>query len=228
STSAGGGAHAVNHYSDKIFNKEFTELTEKEKDTVYTVRFHNYSWRNDTSPGIMACFATGITSCLKAVEIDATATTISPCSACRLITTVKAFKTAIHREAPEPSNLRFVPRVNQNPHAGMLYAKFSGLEELISEFSLEHRFFQHVVSGKFKDDSVFRGIIQAKVLAKDREIRGVGNQNFKYDTDIDALFALIHTISPRAYWELAKHFPMRTECSIKFVVFTIRANKPDL
>ncbi|KAJ6540255.1 hypothetical protein B0H10DRAFT_2245184 [Mycena sp. CBHHK59/15] len=160
--STGGGAHAVNHYSDKIFNKEFTELTEKEKDTVYTVRFHNYSWRNDTT---------------------------------------------IHREAPEPSNLRFVPRVNQNPHAGMLYAKFSGLEELISEdneFSLEHRFFQHV----------------AKVLAKDREIRGVGNQNFKYDTDIDALFALIHTISPRAYWELAKHFPMRTERSIKHVIST--------
>ncbi|KAJ6570733.1 hypothetical protein B0H10DRAFT_2237715 [Mycena sp. CBHHK59/15] len=53
--STGGGAHAVNHYSDKIFNKEFTELTEKEKDTVYTVasylmdfedHFTSHTYRN--------------------------------------------------------------------------------------------------------------------------------------------------------------------------------------
>ncbi|KAJ6500277.1 hypothetical protein DFH09DRAFT_1336172 [Mycena vulgaris] len=40
----------------------------------------------------------------------------------------------------------------------MLYAKFSGLEDLISEdneFSLKHCFFQHVASGKFKDDTQY-------------------------------------------------------------------------
>ncbi|KAJ7433411.1 hypothetical protein FB451DRAFT_1419699 [Mycena latifolia] len=219
----GGGGHSVNHYSEKLFQMEFTDLTEKQKETVYTARLHDYTWRNDTSPGIMACFAAGRTPCLMSVVINATDSTTPPCSSCRLLTTMKAFKNAINREAPEPSNLKFVPRINQNTHAGMLYAKFHGLEELISEeneWSLECRFFQHVVSGKFKNDTVFRGIMQAKVLAKDREIRGVGNQNFKYDTDMDTLFGLIHTISPRAYRELAKHFPLRTERSIKHIIST--------
>ncbi|KAJ6487065.1 hypothetical protein DFH09DRAFT_1457048 [Mycena vulgaris] len=219
----GGGAHSVNHYSAKLFNKQFLDLRQNQKDAVRTACFHDYIWRNDTSPGIMACYATGVTPCLKTVEVDVNATMTPPCSSCKLLRTVKVFKNAIRREAPEPSNLRFVPHVNQNAHAGMLYAKFRGLEELVSEdneWSLERRFFQHVVSGKFKDDTVFRGIMQAKVMAKDREIRGVGNQNFKYDTDMDALFGLIHTISPRAYRELAKHFPVRTERSIKHIIST--------
>jgi hypothetical protein len=87
-----------------------------------------------------------------------------------------------------------------------LYAKFKGLDVLISEvwfltlkvrtprlilpqdnkWSLERRYFQHVVNGDFKDDKVFNGIIQAKVMAKDREIKGVGMQNFKYNSDMDA------------------------------------------
>ncbi|KAJ7889679.1 hypothetical protein B0H13DRAFT_2532168 [Mycena leptocephala] len=34
---------------------------------------------------------------------------------------------------------------------------------------------------------------------------------------MDAVFGLIHTINPRAYRELKKHFPMRTERSIKHI-----------
>ncbi|KAJ6484793.1 hypothetical protein C8R45DRAFT_1098941 [Mycena sanguinolenta] len=35
-TSSDGGAHPVNHYSKEVFKKDFTDLTQKEKDTVYT------------------------------------------------------------------------------------------------------------------------------------------------------------------------------------------------
>ncbi|KAJ7150342.1 hypothetical protein C8R46DRAFT_1358417 [Mycena filopes] len=199
-TSSGGGAHSPGHYSSKIFGKPFLDLTAKEKETVYTARFHDYAWRNDVSPGIMACFAAGGTGCLKIVDMPPTATT---------------------REAAPSENLKFVPRINQNAHAGMLFAKFKGLDGLLSEdneFSLERRYFQHVINGDFKDDKVFNGIIQAKVMAKDREIKGVGMQNFKHNSDLDAVLGLIHTISPRAHRELAKHIPARTERSIKHVV----------
>ncbi|KAF7348037.1 hypothetical protein MSAN_01756100 [Mycena sanguinolenta] len=57
-------------------------------------------------------------------------------------------------------------------------------------------------------------------MAKDCEIRGKGMQNFKYDTDMDEVFGLIHTLCPRAYRELRKHFPLRSERSIKHVVLT--------
>ncbi|KAF7334369.1 hypothetical protein MSAN_02376400 [Mycena sanguinolenta] len=222
-TSSGGGAHLVNHYSGQIFKKDFTDLTQKEKDTVYTARVHDYSWLNDTSPGVMACFAAGSNACLKTVDVDPNASAVPPCANCKLLLTLKAFKTAINREAANPSNLKYVPHVNRNPHAGMLFAKFKGLEALLAEdneYSVERRYFQHVVKGNFKNDQVFTGLLQAKVMAKDREIRGTGMQNFKYDTDMDEVFGLIHTICPRAYHELQKHFPLRSEWSIKHVVST--------
>ncbi|KAJ7776541.1 hypothetical protein DFH07DRAFT_686480, partial [Mycena maculata] len=131
--STGGGAHPVNDYSDKLFGMKHGELTQQQKDTVQTARVHDYTWRNDTSPGIMACFATGLTPCLKTVKTDAAATAIAPCSSCRLLSTTKAFKNAIRRDSPDSSNLKFVPHVNRNAHAGMLYANFHGLKELISE-----------------------------------------------------------------------------------------------
>ncbi|KAF7346851.1 hypothetical protein MSAN_01824400 [Mycena sanguinolenta] len=99
-----------------------------------------------------------------------------------------------------------------------LFAKCKGLEGLFSEdndFTLERRFAEHVVAGNFKKDTVFTGIIQAKVLAKDREIKGKGRQNFKHNEDLDAIFSLIYSISPRAYREIANHIPLRSERSIK-------------
>ncbi|KAJ7255123.1 hypothetical protein B0H12DRAFT_1071051 [Mycena haematopus] len=219
----GGGGRAVNHYSSELFGKDFTDLTEKQKATVYTAQAHDYTWRNDVNRGIMACFATGTTACLKTVKAIPNSPSTPVCSSCKLLATSKVFKNAIRREAAASSNLKYVPRIHQNEHAGMLFAKFAGLEALLAEdneFSVERRYFQHVVSGKFKDDKVFTGIIQAKVMAKDREIRGKGLQNFKYDSDMDAVFGLVHTISPRAYRELGKHFPLRSERSIKHVIST--------
>ncbi|KAJ6620030.1 hypothetical protein B0H10DRAFT_1746096, partial [Mycena sp. CBHHK59/15] len=56
------------------------------------------------------------------------------------------------------------------------------------------------------------------VLGKTREIKGLGKQNTKHNHDVDAVFGLVHAISPRTYRELTKHFPLRTECSIKHII----------
>jgi hypothetical protein len=76
------------------------------------------------------------------------------------------------------------------------------------------------LNGDFKDDKVFNGIIEAKILGKAREIKGLGNQNFKHNEDVDNLFGLVHSISPRAYREISKHIPLRTERSIKHKIST--------
>ncbi|KAJ6493128.1 hypothetical protein C8R45DRAFT_1073149 [Mycena sanguinolenta] len=222
-TSSGGGAHPVNHYSREMFKKDFADLTDKQKDTVQTARIHDYCWVNNTSPGVMACFAAGSNACLKTVEIDTNSSVVPPCGNCKLLATLKLFKTAISRKAADPSNLKYVPHANRNPHSGMLFAKFKGLEAFLTEDSkdsVERRFALDVVNGKFKDDKVFTGLLHAKVMAKDREIRGKGMQNFKYDTDMDSVFGLVHTISLRAYRELRKHLPIRSERSIKHIVST--------
>ncbi|KAJ7148708.1 hypothetical protein C8R43DRAFT_1236758 [Mycena crocata] len=215
----GGGARAIAHYSEELFKKPFTELSEAEKQLAYAAQQHGHAWRNDLTPGIKASFATGSTACLKTVEIDpASGSSVPPCTSCQMLLTLKSYIATINKPAADPKNLRYVPKRNQNPHAGQLYMKFHGLQELVSEdnqYSLERRYFQHVINGDFKNDTIFNGIIQAKILGKDREVKGLGKQNFKHNEDVDAVFGLIHAISPRAYREIAKHIPLRSERSIK-------------
>ncbi|KAJ7723264.1 hypothetical protein B0H16DRAFT_1334240 [Mycena metata] len=212
----GGGAKAPEYYSEKLFKKEHGELNDVQKEQVLTAQFHDRTWRNDTSPGVMATFST---KCLMIGDVAAGSATATPCPECRLLLTARNYQNAINKPASEPKNLRFVPHIHQNKHAGMLYARFQGLEALIAEenvHSLEKRYIIHVLNGDFKDDKVFNGIIEAKILGKAREIKGMGNQNFKHNEDVDAVFGLVHSISPRAYRELAKHIPLRTERSIKY------------
>ncbi|KAJ7092781.1 hypothetical protein B0H15DRAFT_1020862 [Mycena belliarum] len=212
----GGGARAVGHYSQELFKKPFTELGESHKTQVLTAQMHGRTWKNDTSPGIIATFSV---KCLGTVQVDpGSDPSLSPCHECVLVHTSRAYQNAIHKPEPESKNYRFVPHAHQNKTAGMLYARFQGLEELMSEensHSLERRYINHVLNGDFKDDKLFNGIIEAKILGKTREIKGLGNQNFKHNEDVDAVFGLIHAISPRAYREIAKHIPLRTERSIK-------------
>ncbi|KAJ7163961.1 hypothetical protein C8R43DRAFT_946774 [Mycena crocata] len=212
--SSGGGARAPGHYSLELFKREFAVLTDDEKQQVYSAQYHDRTWRNDVSPGIMASFAIGTTQCLKSIQGPAQADAPAPCDSCRLLFTSKSYQATIKKPAPDQANLRYVPHRDRNAHAGELYARYGGLEALVSEnneYSLEHRFFQHVVNGDFKDDKIFNGILEAKILAKTREIKGVGMQNFHYNEDVDAVFGLIHAISPRAYREIAKHIPLRSE-----------------
>ncbi|KAJ6620029.1 hypothetical protein B0H10DRAFT_1766249, partial [Mycena sp. CBHHK59/15] len=129
-----GGASAVSHYSTKLFKKAYKDLNEIQKNQIRTAQFHDRTWRNDTSPGIMALFATGRTPCLKTVNVEAKlAQSPPPCDSCLLLLTLKAFQNTIRKLAPDPENLRYVPQIHQNSHAGMLYTKFKGLEALISE-----------------------------------------------------------------------------------------------
>ncbi|KAJ6482001.1 hypothetical protein C8R45DRAFT_831472 [Mycena sanguinolenta] len=215
-SSHGGGARAVGHYSEKLFKKEFQDLDEQQKELIYTAQRHDHTWRNDVTEGIMASFST---SCLKNVEVDIrTREFPSPCESCLLVFTSRSYQHALNKPQPDAKNMRFVPHRYQSAHTGQLFAKCKGLERLFSEdnnFTLERRFAEHVVAGNFKNDTVFNGIIQAKVLAKDREIKGKGRQNFKHNEDLDAIFGLIYAISPRAYREVAKHIPLRSERSIK-------------
>ncbi|KAJ6632070.1 hypothetical protein B0H10DRAFT_2206481 [Mycena sp. CBHHK59/15] len=111
-------------------------------------------------------------------------------------------------------------------------AKYKGLGELTlragvnwekpwADVSAEVKgklFAVHVINGDFKDNTVFTGLIEAKILGKDREIKGLGKQNFKYNEDLDAIFGLVYTISPSTYWELSKHFNLRSEHSIKQII----------
>ncbi len=61
------------------------------------------------------------------------------------------------------------------------------------------------------------GLVEAMTAAKDREIRGVGMQNFKYNTDYREFMALVNTISSRASRTISQEFKVETPCSMKYV-----------
>ncbi|KAJ6606934.1 hypothetical protein B0H10DRAFT_1956731 [Mycena sp. CBHHK59/15] len=147
------------------------DLNNNQKEHIVTVQLHDRTWRNDTSAGIMASFAT---NCLKTVKVNADSTELPvPCQSCLLVHTSRSYHNAINKPAADPKKLCFVPRLNQNPPAGMLYARFKGLEALDNTWSLEHCYFQYVGNREFKDDTVFNGIVEAKVL-------GIQDATFDY------------------------------------------------
>jgi hypothetical protein len=84
------------------------------------------------------------------------------------------------------------------------------------------------LNGDLKDDKVFNGIIEAKILGKARQIKGSGNQNFKHNEDVDNLFGLVHSTSPRAYREISKHIPLRTELSNNITQISLGDKRRDL
>jgi hypothetical protein len=70
-----------------------------------------------------------------------------------------------------------------------------------------------VLSGQFKDESIFTGLVEAMVSAKDREIRGVGFQNFKYAPDVKEFAQIVSIHSPRAYRCIRNVLQLPTERS---------------
>ncbi|KAJ7229028.1 hypothetical protein GGX14DRAFT_616418, partial [Mycena pura] len=216
----GGGARAVSHYAQALFGgKKFENLTYAEKEQVYAARHHDHTWRNDFTSGIMASFAMGTNACLKTVQVDPhSSAPPAPCTSCRLLFTSKSYQAVLVKPLPKKENFKFVPNRNQNAHAGKQFSRYKGLEDLFAEdneYSNELRYVKHVLNGDFKDDNVFRGIVATKVLAKERQLKGRGMQNFKHSEDLDALGSMIHVISPRSYRELSSHLVLRTDRSIR-------------
>ncbi|KAK7058169.1 hypothetical protein R3P38DRAFT_3547667 [Favolaschia claudopus] len=222
SLAMGGGARSLDYYSREIFQKSYVDLSDPQKQQVKTAQIHGRSWTNNTSVGVMATFST---KCLKRVDVDVEKSSAPPpCHECILVFSLRPYQAALRKEPPKQENLKFIPHVHRpNQHAALLCARVQGLEGLLAEnneHSLERRWVQHLLSGKFKDDKVFLGLVELKVMGLEREIKGLGKQNFKYNEDLDAFFGLVHTTSPRAYRELAKHFPIRSERSIEHKIST--------
>ncbi len=72
---------------------------------------------------------------------------------------------------------------------------------------------------QFKDAKVFMGLVEAMTTAKDREIRGVGMQNFKYNPDYREFMALVNTISSHASRTMAQEFKVETVRSMKVCLY---------
>ena len=67
-----------------------------------------------------------------------------------------------------------------------------------------------VLDGKYKDHSIFTGLVDAMVNARDHKECGVGLQNLKYTPALDKFAHICAITSLEAYWLLQKHIPLPT------------------
>ncbi|KAF9014440.1 hypothetical protein BDZ89DRAFT_1046487 [Hymenopellis radicata] len=105
---------------------------------------------------------------------------------------------------------------NQRHSTAKLFVKREGLESFLHDYTEYKqnpllRFSRLVVDGKFKDSKVFLGLVEAMILGTEREIRGVGMKNFKYQPEFREWAELVRMISPRLYRNMAQQFRMETQ-----------------
>ncbi|THU93771.1 hypothetical protein K435DRAFT_669626 [Dendrothele bispora CBS 962.96] len=212
----GAGSKSKNHYSHLLYDKDYKALTGEEQDTVYTAVLHGRSWRNVSGHNLVAVFACGENPCLRLVEVEASNTNISPCENCMIVFHSRPFQIAISKVRAEGAAMKYIPKEYTCPHLGQVFLRYRQLEGLMEEAQvIAERFTHHVLAGNFKDDEVFLGIVEAMILAKDRELNGKSMANFKYTPPFDDFMHVLHTLNPRSYRHLSKHIKMRTEQSIR-------------
>ena len=71
-----------------------------------------------------------------------------------------------------------------------------------------------VAEGRFQDEVVLPGLLQAVMERDDRVFRGKEMRNFKYSEAYDEFISMVHMVSPQAHSLIAKYMPVRTARSI--------------
>ena len=74
--------------------------------------------------------------------------------------------------------------------------------------SIWMRFVHGVMKGEYDNNLVFLGMIQATVVAHDRESRGVGLQNMRYQPIYEEFTQMVALTSPRTYRLFAPHIQL--------------------
>ncbi|KAF7324216.1 hypothetical protein MSAN_02534100 [Mycena sanguinolenta] len=197
-----------------MFDQEFKELSEEQKDMVVDTQRHEWKWiKDDAKQRVFS------TACKKQVLAPGAEGRILPCSECSSVLQDSRFKRAIRRPVPESENFIFVNEVYRNEAAAHVYARIIGIQDIMETADAKNtpciKFAQATLQGKFKDFKVFSGLIEAMLDKVDRIERGVGMQNFKFPPSWDELTHIINIHSPRAAKYLREHLPVRSQRSFR-------------
>ncbi|KAI0728342.1 hypothetical protein C8Q72DRAFT_885517 [Fomitopsis betulina] len=103
-------------------------------------------------------------------------------------------------------NYIFVNHCFRDPVLGDLYVKVTGVKELLNAAQANG-----ILKGKYANDNILSGLLEAFMLKNDKEAHGVGMQNFKWLSGYHEFVTIIRFHSPSAYWSLAQYLPAPTE-----------------
>ncbi|KAG8724337.1 hypothetical protein FRC09_019931 [Ceratobasidium sp. 395] len=203
-----GGTISVNRIAYSEYNrKEYHELSPEERKSVRVAASATAQWICHYEPYLYIRHAKCETYC------DPSWSDITPndiCSRCADLLHTRAFQTAMNCPVAPEENLKFAPKTHRGKTVAMLYAQHVGLKDLLENSdetsTMLADFARKVLSGRFKDNKVFLGLVEAMVLKDDKLMRSKGMQNFRYPP---ALLDFLHTAyvsSPRTYRSIQRHF----------------------
>ncbi|KAF8959326.1 hypothetical protein BDZ97DRAFT_1923016 [Flammula alnicola] len=222
--SGSGGGISERILAEEMFGKQYSMLDSSQKEAVTLKQLQTHRWRLDHPR--KRIFAIGEKKCLENVEGEnGDHTTVKPCTECKALLSIQAFRTAIVKHVPENKNRQFVPHRYQNAAIGDMHVRNRGLGNLLSEESEDNiflRFARQFAQGKFEKDNVFIDMIKVMVARVEREERGRGMQNMQYPPAFDEWCHELLCIRPEAYRSFQLAFGGRTERSF----LQIRSSKP--
>jgi hypothetical protein len=129
-----GGRKSLQKIAKERYNKDFKDLDTRKKMLVRTASTATASWivHSQPQPHVRSI------ECLQ--ECDPSTSELVPtdiCGKCAGLLDMREFRNALARKPASEANLKYVPHINRNKYAAMLYGRFVGLKEII----------EHSVSG---------------------------------------------------------------------------------
>ncbi|KAF9018986.1 hypothetical protein BDZ89DRAFT_1116955 [Hymenopellis radicata] len=188
SGAAGGGAEHINKYAQRLYGGQFPGLTSITDERLTALQ----KARVRTAQALDRKWRNDTSP-------DVMAVFSVQCSRQFTVKKLSDITDArIQETGGNASTLKFTPKMYANPTQAKLFAKREGLESFLHD-----------------DSKVFLGLVEAMILGTEREIRGVGMKNFKYQPEFREWAELVRMISPRLYRNMAQQFRMETQRSIK-------------
>ncbi|KZT31506.1 hypothetical protein SISSUDRAFT_967353, partial [Sistotremastrum suecicum HHB10207 ss-3] len=187
----GGGGRSL----DKIVIDDFPglswdDLSTKEQKRVRLRQKLTRRWENDHTDMLVRSVT------CKQVALGPEGETA--CICCLGLLGLKAFKNALARKPPDESRIKYTPKVHRLAGPlGDLFSSVKGLLKLVTDLIILGmqdpqkspflKFAQGVSDGQYDGDGdrVLLGMVDVMVRKKDRERRGKGMQNFKYERSFD-------------------------------------------
>ncbi|PSR85652.1 hypothetical protein PHLCEN_2v5381 [Hermanssonia centrifuga] len=209
----GGGGRALVKLALERYGRKYSELDTEDREEIENAQADSHLWRNDFRRGRVYAW-----KCTRKVEV----TGASHCSECDSVLKHRAFRRLIKRDPIDDKNLKYVNNKFRDPIMGEKYASTLGLRGILQPKSKLSPFLQlglGIEDGTYKDNKLLGGLVYAHMIKADKTRRGVGMQNFQWGKasigDYDRLLHIIYIESPKAYRQIAKYLPARSERSFQ-------------
>ena len=178
----GGGSISVSGIAKEMFKKSYSNLSKTQKRQVDDMQAQRQLWRNDHYR-----MTVHSTKCKQFVNLEKNTAlkgddlqrSTAACKECLQLLKNKSFKNATKRHIPSDEKRKYTPKKFCPRGLAENFFTIVGLRHVMEAASNDGktpclRFAEGVLKGEFKKDEAFVGFVEATMIMKDKEARGVG------------------------------------------------------